>query len=112
MYLYISDIQYNILRGLDGECCDMRGLLGFLILILLSKKPMHGLELPTELALIRGEKPSPGKIYPALRSLKDLRFLSEDKEGKTITYRLSPKGEKAFEIAKKRFTRTFLGVIT
>jgi PadR family transcriptional regulator, regulatory protein PadR len=100
------------MRGPDTECCDMRGLLGFLILFLLSKKPMHGQEIATELAKRRGEKPSPGTIYPALRGLKDLGFVSEEKEGKTITYRLSPKGEKAFQIAKKRFTRTFLGVIT
>ena len=100
------------MRGVDGECCDMRGFLGFLILFLLSKKPMHGQEIASELAKRRGDKPSPGTIYPALRNLKDLGFLSEEKEGKTITYRLSPKGEKAFEIAKKRFTKTFLGIIT
>ena len=100
------------MRGAGGECCDMRGLLGFLILFLLSKKPMHGQEIASELAKRRGDKPSPGTIYPALRNLKDLGFLSEEKEGKTITYRLSPKGEKAFEIAKNRFTKTFLGIIT
>jgi PadR family transcriptional regulator len=100
------------MQGLGGECLDMRGLLGFLILFLLSKKPMHGQGIANELALRRGEKPSPGTIYPALSNLKDLAFLSEEKEGKIITYRLSPKGEKALEIAKKRFTRTFLGVIT
>jgi PadR family transcriptional regulator, regulatory protein PadR len=100
------------MHGADDECCDMRGLLGFLVLFLLSKKPMHGQEIATELAKRRGEKPSPGTIYPALKGLKDAGFLSEEKEGKTITYKLTSKGEKALEIAKKRFTRTFLGVIT
>ena len=100
------------MRELDNQCCDMRGLLGFLVLFLLSKKPMHGQEIANELAKRRGEKPSPGTIYPALKSLKDLGFLSEEKEGKTITYKLTPKGERALEIAKKRFTRTFLGVIS
>ena len=32
-----------------GDCCDMRGLLGFLILFLLSKKPMHGQELAADM---------------------------------------------------------------
>jgi PadR family transcriptional regulator PadR len=100
------------MRGPSDECCDMRGLLGFLVLFLLSKKPMHGQEIATELAKRRGEKPSPGTIYPALKGLKDAGFLSEEKEGKTITYKLTSKGEKALEIAKKRFTRTFLDVIT
>ena len=92
------------------DCCDMRGLLGFLILFLLSKKKMHGQELSDEIAKRRGEKPSPGTIYPALKGLREAGFLSEEKEGKTITYDLTPKGKKALSIAKKRFTKTFLGV--
>lgn len=100
------------MSGPRDDCCDMRGLLGFLVLFLLSEKPMHGQEIATELAKRRGEKPSPGTIYPALKSLKDAGFLSEEKEGKTITYKLTSKGNRALEIAKKRFTRTFLGVIT
>ena len=55
-----------------GDCCDMRGMLGFLILFLLSKKPMHGQELAGEIANRKGEKkPSPGTIYPALKSLRE-----------------------------------------
>ena len=92
------------------ECCDMRGLLGFLILFLLSKKNMHGQELADEIAKRRGDKPSPGTIYPALKGLKEAGFLDEDKVGKTITYELTPRGKKALSIAKKRFTKTFLGV--
>ena len=99
-------------REHGNYCCDMRGMLGFLILFLLSKQAMHGQELADEISKRRGEKPSPGTIYPALKSLREMGFISEEKEGKTITYRLSPKGEKAFEIAKKRFTKTFLGIIT
>lgn len=96
----------------DEDCCDMRGMLGFLILFLLSKKPMHGQEIADELAKRRGDRPSPGTIYPALKSLKDAGFLhEEEKIGKTITYRLTPRGTKAFQIARKRFTKTFLGVL-
>ena len=56
----------------DDKCCDMRGLLGFLILFLLSKKSMHGQEIADEIAKRKGEKPSPGTIYPALK--KSQRF--------------------------------------
>ena len=52
-------------------CCDMRGMLSFLILFLLSKKPMHGQELANELRKRKGDKPSPGTIYPALKCLKE-----------------------------------------
>ncbi len=95
---------------MTDDCCDMRGFLGFLILFLLSKKPMHGQEIADDIARRKGDKPSPGTIYPALKGLREAGFLNEEKEGKTITYSLTPKGKKALSIAKKKFTRTFLGV--
>jgi DNA-binding PadR family transcriptional regulator len=39
----------------NNYCCDMRGMLGFLILFLLSKKPMHDQEIADEIARRRGE---------------------------------------------------------
>jgi PadR family transcriptional regulator PadR len=95
----------------DNNCCDMRGMLGFLILFLLSKKPMHGQELATEIANRKGEKKlSPGTIYPALKSLREMGFISEEKEGKTIVYSLTTSGDNALKIAKRKFVKTFFGV--
>jgi PadR family transcriptional regulator, regulatory protein PadR len=88
----------------------MRGMLGFLILFLLSKKPMHGQELAEDIAQRKGDKPSPGTIYPALRSLRELGFISEEKEGKIIVYTLTERGKQALRIAKRKFTKTFLGI--
>jgi PadR family transcriptional regulator len=89
----------------------MRGMLGFLILFLLSKKPMHGQEIAEEIARRKGEKPSPGTIYPALKNLREMGFiLSEEKEGKTITYAITDRGKNALRISKRRFIQTFLGV--
>jgi PadR family transcriptional regulator, regulatory protein PadR len=102
------------MRGKEGndDCCDMRGMLGFLILFLLSKKPMHGQELANEIANRKGEKkPSPGTIYPALKGLRDLGFIIEGKsEGKTIVYSLTEKGENALKIAKRKFIKTFVDI--
>lgn len=91
-------------------CCDMRGLLGFLILFLLSKESMHGQKLADEISRRKGEKPSPGTIYPALKSLREMGFISEEKEGKTIVYNLTDRGKIALKNAKRRFARTFLGI--
>jgi DNA-binding PadR family transcriptional regulator len=88
-------------------------MLGFLILFLLSKKPMHGQEIADEIAKRKGEKkPSPGTIYPALKNLREMGFISsnDQKEGKTITYALTERGKDALRISKRRFIRTFLGV--
>ena len=97
----------------NNYCCDMRGMLGFLILFLLSKKPMHGQEIAEEIARRKGgEKPSPGTIYPALKNLREMGFISsnDEKEGKTITYALTERGKNALRVSKRRFIQTFLGV--
>jgi PadR family transcriptional regulator, regulatory protein PadR len=94
----------------DNYCCDMRGMLGFLILFLLSKKSMHGQEIADEILKRKGERPSSGTIYPALKNLREMGFISEEKEGKTIVYTLTERGKHALRISKQRFVRTFLGV--
>ena len=72
---------------------------------------MHGQELATEIANRKSEKKfSPGTIYPALKSLRDMGFISEEKEGKSIVYSLTVKGENALKVAKRKFVRTFFGV--
>ena len=87
--------------------CDMRGLLSFQILYLLSKRPMHGDELATELGRRRGEKPTAGTIYPALKELKEKSLISGRKEGRLIIYSLTPKGTEAKKAAVVYFCRCF-----
>ena len=49
--------------------------------------------------------------------IREAGFIKEEKEedrnkdGKTIVYSLTPRGVGALKIAKRRFTRTFLGVL-
>jgi PadR family transcriptional regulator PadR len=101
----------KFVSGNDDYCCDMRGMLGFLILFILSKKPMHGQEIADEIGRRKGEKPSPGTIYPAIKNLRELGFITiDEKEGKTIVYTLTEKGQNALRISKRRFIRTFFGV--
>lgn len=81
--------------------------MGFLILFMLSKKPMHG----QEIAKRKGEKPSPGTIYPALKNLREMGFIVDEKsDGKIIVYNLTQAGKNALMIAKRRFVKIFLGV--
>ena len=88
-------------------CCDMRGMLSFLLLFLLSKKSMSGQELAVELEKRRGEKPSPGTIYPALKQLRLDGLIEENKEGKEIKYKLTESGKEGLKHAKQQFCRTF-----
>lgn len=109
---------------MGGYCCDMRGMLSFLILFLLSKKPMCGSDIAKEIGKRKGEIPSPGTIYPALKGLKEAGLIKEKKEGKEIqqtasaasrakreiTYSITPDGKRGFAHAKRHFCRTFMDV--
>lgn len=92
-------------------CCDMRGMLSFLILHMLSKKPMHGQEIADELEKRKGTRPSPGTIYPALKALRETGLIHEKKSGKTLVYSLTDEGKAGVKEAKDRFCKMFTGVI-
>ena len=94
----------------NGLCCDMRGMLSFLILYLLSKKPMNGQELAEEIGKRRGERPSPGTIYPALKALNENGLIVEKKDGKAIVYTLTPEGKAGLAEAKRHFCKAFGGI--
>ena len=89
------------------ECCDMRGMLSFLILWLLSKKPMYGQELAKEIGKRRGTKPNPGTIYPALKELKKRGLIKSKKEGRVTNYHLTAKGRKGIQTACEYFCKAF-----
>ena len=91
-----------------GTCCDMRGFLSFIVLKLIGKKNMSGEDIRQELKKRKGSKPSPGTIYPVLKSLSENGFIEEIKNGnKTKKYRLTKKGKNELRIATGKFCRIF-----
>jgi len=90
--------------------CDMRGMLSFLILWVLSKKPMHGQEIAKELEKRRGFKPSPGTIYPALKELKKRGLIKGEKKGKVVIYSLTEKAQREMTKTCRYFCRIFCDV--
>ena len=87
--------------------CQMKGFLSFLILWLVSKNSMNGVEITLELEKRKGSKPSPGTIYPVLKDLKDKGLLSVDKNK---CYSLTTKGKEELEIHLNTFFETFCDV--
>jgi len=86
---------------------SMKGFLSFLILWLVNKKKMIGAEITLELEKRKGNKPSPGTIYPVLKDLKDKGFLSIDGNKR---YSLTQKGKKELEHSLHIFFDTFCDV--
>lgn len=87
--------------------CDMRGMLSFQILWLLSKRNMHGDELASEIAKRRGEKPKAGTIYPALKELRIKGLIKGIRKGKIVIYSLTPSGRRSVKVSVAYFCRSF-----
>ena len=91
----------------DDVLCDMRGMLSFMILWLLSKRPMYGQELATEIGKRKGEKPNPGTIYPALKSLRKRKLVQSHLEGRNTVYELTKLGRTSLQNSMEYFRKAF-----
>jgi PadR family transcriptional regulator PadR len=82
-------------------------MLSFMILFLLSKRPMYGQELAKEIGRRKGEKPNPGTIYPALKSLSTRKLVSIKPEGRMTVYSITKDGKNTLVRAQGFFARAF-----
>ncbi len=89
------------------ECCDMRGLLSFHILWILSRTPLNGQEIGEELKKRRGTKPTAGTIYPALKELERKRLVKKEKKGRSTIYHLTEKGKGELGTACQYFCNAY-----
>ncbi|MEM2125169.1 MAG: PadR family transcriptional regulator [Candidatus Methanosuratincola sp.] len=88
-------------------CCDMRGMLSFQILWLLSKRTMNGQEICREIARRKGRAPTPGTIYPALKELRKRDLVNMDRAGRETRYSLSERGREELDKACRYFISAF-----
>lgn len=88
--------------------CEMKGFLNFLILNLVSNKCVSGDDIMNEIEKRKGCKPSPGTIYPVLKSLQEEGLIKEcGKEGNSIKYTLTDSGIKELISTRKKFVVLF-----
>ncbi len=92
--------------------CDMRGMLSFQILWLLSKEKMNGEKIAEEIERRRGDKPKPGTIYPALKELKVSGLVTGKKDGREVVYSITGKGKAAVREATAYLCRSFGEIFT
>jgi PadR family transcriptional regulator, regulatory protein PadR len=89
-------------------CCDMKGYLTFLVLHLIGKQDRTGEEIRQEIEKRKGSKPSPGTIYPVLKSLSEKGLIEEiDEGGREKRYRITKAGKKELDIAVEKFMALF-----
>jgi len=85
----------------------MKGFLSLQILWLISKEDRTGSEIALEIEKRKGTKPSPGTIYPVLKSLKDKGLLSNDDNKR---YSLTDMGREELDGSLKQFFNTFCDI--
>jgi DNA-binding PadR family transcriptional regulator len=84
--------------------CRMKGFLSFLVLWLINKKTMTGAEIAIELEKRKGNRPSPGTIYPVLKELKEKGLLKIDEHKR---YSLTEVGKNELNNHIDTFFQTF-----
>jgi PadR family transcriptional regulator PadR len=92
-------------------CCDMRGMLSFLILHLLSKKRMYGLEIAKEIAKRKADRPNPGTLYPTLKDLERKGLVESNKEGNVKMYKLTAAGKQGLQEAREFFIQAYGDIV-
>ena len=68
---------------------------------------MYGQELAVELEKMRGTKPNPGTIYPALKELEKTGMVTTRKEGRKKIYKLTEAGQTGAMEACEYFCTVF-----
>ncbi len=63
------------------------------VLKILSKQEHSGYDLMKEIEQHTGRKPSPGSMYPLLKSLQQEKLISARDVGRSTTYSLTPSGK-------------------
>ena len=85
----------------------MKGMLQFLIMHVLSKGALNGSQIAEEIGRRRGDKPTPGTIYPALKTLCDKGIIEFIEEGKQKIYNLTKLGKEGLGECKNWFKHAF-----
>jgi PadR family transcriptional regulator PadR len=93
------------------DCCDMRGMLSFLIMHVLSKKPMYGMEIADEIAKRKADKPNPGTLYPTLKYMEKKGLIESTKKGNMKLYKLTAAGREGLAQAKEFFIQAYGDIV-
>jgi DNA-binding PadR family transcriptional regulator len=89
------------------DCCDMRGMLQFLIMWILSQKSLYGSQIAEEIGRRRGDRPNPGTLYPALKELYKKGIINFENAGNRKLYFLTDTGISALNNCRNWFMQAF-----
>jgi PadR family transcriptional regulator, regulatory protein PadR len=85
----------------------MKGFLSFIILWFLHNEKLSGKQISGKIRKLKGEEPSPGTIYPALKELSNNGFVDFRQDGKQKIYFLTQQGHNEIHEKVKLFKKIF-----
>ncbi|MDD5331256.1 MAG: PadR family transcriptional regulator [Candidatus Nanoarchaeia archaeon] len=94
----------------NQKIIDMNGLLSFLILHEISQNKLCGDELADLIGKRKGNKLTPGTIYPALKVLRENKLIILKQKGRKKIYSLTKKGKNELNLCYKTFGNLFKGL--
>ncbi|MAG47937.1 hypothetical protein CL617_04995 [archaeon] len=86
---------------------DLRGLLSFQIMHEIKKKQYCGEDLASIIGERKGNKLTPGTIYPTLKKLRENNLVKFNQNGRKKIYCLTKKGVKEYKISKRILNSLF-----
>lgn len=92
------------------EKLEFKGFLSFLILHELSKEALYGEQLAQRIGARRGDKLTPGTIYPALKNLRKETLVSFTQDGQKKIYGLTNDGKIELRRLCRLFGKYFKGL--
>ncbi|MCC6029318.1 MAG: PadR family transcriptional regulator [Candidatus Korarchaeum sp.] len=72
----------------------VKGLFRLLVLDAIREEPLHGYEIMRRIGDTLGHPPSPGVVYPTLRSLESEGLVRSGREGRRTVYSITEEGVK------------------
>ncbi len=90
---------------------DLRGFLSFQIMNEINKKKSHGENLAIIIGERKGNKLTPGTIYPTLKRLRENNLIRFKQKGRKKIYYLTKKGLREFKISKRIISALFREIL-
>jgi len=90
---------------------EFKGFLTLNILHLIKKNKVCGDDIAEIIGSKKGNKLTPGTIYPALKYLRQNKLIVYKQNGRKKIYSLTKRGDKEYKITKRIFKKMFKEMI-
>ncbi|MAG38667.1 hypothetical protein CMO90_01120 [Candidatus Woesearchaeota archaeon] len=108
--LFMKTCKTKKSKKKESDYLKLKGFLSFLILHEISLKSLCGDDLAKKIGRRKGSVLTPGTIYPALKKLRNKKFVGYKCFGRKKNYELTSEGRKELKVLYRQFSNYFYGL--